>query len=70
MSWSLSKTLYRTGAPALGMFLAHTGFDIFNLAPGANLVEEVSSNALLYGVIWLGVAALLYLIYRIFPAPI
>ncbi len=49
MGWSLSKTLFRTGAPALGMFITKSTINIANLDSGVGGGDVVSLNALMFG---------------------
>lgn len=60
MAWSIPKTLKRTGAPALGIFIAKSVFEVARKEPGANTVEIVKLNALGLAAVWLCVAVVMY----------
>lgn len=62
MAWSLPKTLKRTGAPALGLFLAKSVFDVARGETGASSVEIVGINALMLAAAWICVAVVMFVV--------
>ena len=68
MGWSVSKTLLRTGAPALGLFVVKNLYDLANNEAGVAWSEIFSSNAIVFLFLWLGVAEIVYVIVRRIPA--
>jgi hypothetical protein len=62
MAWSFPKTLKRTGAPALGMFIAKSVFDVVRKEPGANVGELIRINALGFTAVWLCVAVAMFVV--------
>ena len=65
VGWTVSKALMRTGVPALGLFVAKLWLDLANNEAGAPWAEIVSSNALIFLFLWLGVAELVYVLTRV-----
>jgi len=65
VGWSVQKCLKRTGVPAATMAV---GFSITAIVRDKSPVgEAVESNFLLFAVIWLGAAALFWLVTRCVP---
>lgn len=62
MAWSFPKTLKRTGAPAFGLLLAKSVFDVVRREPGASPVEIVGINALMLAAVWICVAVGMFVV--------
>jgi len=66
--WSVSKALLRTGAAALVLFIAKSWFDLANNEAGVAWSGILSSNAIVFVFLWLGVAEIVYVAVRRVPA--
>ena len=65
MGWPVRKCLVRVGVPAATMAV---GFAIAEVVRGKSSVgEAIGSNFLLFGALWLAVAAFLWLLTRVLP---
>jgi hypothetical protein len=65
MGWPVQKCLVRVGVPAATMGV---GFAIIDVVRGKSSVgEAISSNLLLFGALWLAVAAIIWLLTRVLP---
>ena len=65
MGWSVQKCLVRVGVPAATMAI---GFAVADVVRGQSSVgEAIGSNLLLFGALWLAVAAFLWLLTRVLP---
>lgn len=66
MAWSLPTALKRTGAPALGVFIALTALLIAKREPGSSVADIVQSTALMMVAVWLVLALVMYLAKKVF----
>ena len=63
MGWPVQKCLVRAGIPAA---ILGVGFAIADVVRGKSAFgEAISSNLLLFGALWIAVAALIWLLTRL-----
>jgi heme/copper-type cytochrome/quinol oxidase subunit 2 len=64
MNWTFATAPKRAGAPALGILIVKSGFEIARKEPGASSRDIIQSNTLLMGTIWIVVAIVLFVVMR------
>jgi len=69
MGWSVSKTLVRTGVPVAVLFVGKSVFDLSEHLSSVAAAETVSLNAMMFAILWLGVAVFMFILTRILPTP-
>lgn len=67
MGWSVRKALLRAGAPVLVFLVGKVAIELVRGGYESSAFELIWINALLFGIIWLVAALIMFLVTRMMP---